>query len=431
MLITKLKVQAAKNPNDASWFELMGYMYESNRQYNKAIEAYNKANERDADDATYYRLSHCYYDMGNMKKALSSINSALNLNTDDLDDLEFKAVVLSEMGDHQGAIDIWDKVIEEVPEFAAGYHQRGYYKRLNGNLDDALEDLSMAIVLAPKNAYYYNSRALIYTQQGQNDLAEDDYRKVIELESKPEDYQCIPYAYLGLGDNEKAIACIDTIIARDTTSFDGYYNKACLYSRMNDKENALRYLRKSLELGNRHFGHISRDIDLDNIRNTDKFKALIDEFNHVDDDGDTAFGMRDNQAEGEETIGEVPFTKEDGVCKVKCRVNDLPLYFIFDTGASDVTLSMVEATFMVKNGYLSDSDIVGSQRYMDANGNVSVGTVINLKEVDFGGFTLNNVKASVVLNQKAPLLLGQSVLGRLGKIEIDNQRQVLKISHTK
>lgn len=431
MLITKLKVQAAKNPNDASWLVLMGYMYESKRQYTKAIEAYNKANERDADDATYYRLSHCYYDMGNMKKALSSINSALNLNTDDLDDLEFKAVVLSEMGDHQGAIGIWDKVIEEVPEYAAGYHQRGYYKRLNGDIDDALEDLSMAIVLEPKNAYYYNSRALIYTQQGQNELAEDDYRKVIELESKPEDYQCIPYAYLGLGDNEKAIACIDTIIARDTTSFDGYYNKACLYSRMNDKENALRYLRKSLELGNRHFGHISRDTDLDNIRNTDEFKALIEEFNDVADDGDTAFVLRDNQAEGEETIGEVPFTKEDGVCKVKCRVNDLPLYFIFDTGASDVTLSMVEATFMVKNGYLSDSDIVGSQRYMDANGNVSVGTVINLKEVDFGGFTLNNVKASVVLNQKAPLLLGQSVLGRLGKIEIDNQRQVLKISHTK
>ncbi|MBQ3732284.1 MAG: retroviral-like aspartic protease family protein, partial [Muribaculaceae bacterium] len=239
------------------------------------------------------------------------------------------------------------------------------------------------------------------------------------------------YAYLGLGDNEKAIACIDTIIARDTTSFDGYYNKACLYSRMNDKENALRFLRKSLELGNRHFGHMSRDADLDNIRDTDEFKALIEEFSDVTDDNDTAFGQRDNQAEGEETIGEVPFTKEDGVCRVKCRVNDLPLYFIFDTGASDVTLSMVEATFMVKNGYLSDSDIVGNQRYMDANGNVSVGTVINLKEVDFGGFTLNNVKASVVLNQKAPLLLGQSVLGRLGRIEIDNQRQVLKISHIK
>ena len=84
---------------------------------------------------------------------------------------------------------------------------------------------------------------------------------------------------------------------------------------------------------------------------------------------------------------------------------------------------------MVKNGYLSDSDIIGSQRYMDANGNVTVGTVINLKTVEFGDLTLNNVRASVVRNQKAPLLLGQSVLGRLGKVEIDNSKQVLKITH--
>jgi predicted aspartyl protease len=92
---------------------------------------------------------------------------------------------------------------------------------------------------------------------------------------------------------------------------------------------------------------------------------------------------------------------------------------------------MVEATFMMKNGYLSDNDVVGSQRYMDANGDVSVGTIINLKNVNFGGLDLNNVRASVVRNQKAPLLLGQSVLGRLGKIEIDNSKNVLKITHNK
>ena len=116
---------------------------------------------------------------------------------------------------------------------------------------------------------------------------------------------------------------------------------------------------------------------------------------------------------------------------MKCNVNGLPLHFIFDTGASDVTISMVEATFMMKNGYLSSSDVVGSQRYMDANGDVSVGTIINIKNVTFGGLDLNNVRASVVRNQKAPLLLGQSVLGRLGKIEIDNSNNVLKITHNK
>jgi predicted aspartyl protease len=83
---------------------------------------------------------------------------------------------------------------------------------------------------------------------------------------------------------------------------------------------------------------------------------------------------------------------------------------------------------MMKNGYLGKSDVVGNAYFTDASGNVNVGTVINLKNVDFGGLKLTNVKASVVQNQKAPLLLGQSVLGRLGKIEIDNSKHVLRIS---
>ncbi len=55
---------------------------------------------------------------------------------------------------------------------------------------------------------------------------------------------------------------------------------------------------------------------------------------------------------------------------MKCDINGLPLSFWLDTGASDVSLSMVEATFMMKNGYLDSNDVVGSSYYLDANGNV-------------------------------------------------------------
>ena len=130
----------------------------------------------------------------------------------------------------------------------------------------------------------------------------------------------------------------------------------------------------------------------------------------------------------EEITTEIPFTKENGICNVKCNINDLPLYFVFDTGASTVSLSMVEANFMMKNGYLDKKDVVGSQYFQDANGNISEGTIVNIRNVNFGGLKLENVKASVVRNQKAPLLLGQSVLGRLGKIEIDNSKHVLRIT---
>ena len=105
------------------------------------------------------------------------------------------------------------------------------------------------------------------------------------------------------------------------------------------------------------------------------------------------------------------------------------MHFIFDTGASDVSMSTVEATFMFKNDYLSERDVMGKANYMTANGEISEGTIVNLREVNFGGLSLTNVKASIVRSQAAPLLLGQSVLGKLGKIEIDNARHVLKITH--
>ena len=126
---------------------------------------------------------------------------------------------------------------------------------------------------------------------------------------------------------------------------------------------------------------------------------------------------------------EVPFTKDGGVCKVKCIINNLPLHFIFDTGASDVSISSVEATFMLKNDYLSSSDIIGRQNYMTADGNITEGTVINLRDVKLGEIHLKDIKASVVKNQSAPLLLGQSVFSKLGKIEIDNDNKVLKITY--
>lgn len=68
---------------------------------------------------------------------------------------------------------------------------------------------------------------------------------------------------------------------------------------------------------------------------------------------------------------------------------------------------------------------------MMANGEINAGTVINLRNVNFGGLDLNNIRAFVVHNQTAPLLLGQSILGRLGNIEIDNTRRVLRITYKK
>lgn len=117
--------------------------------------------------------------------------------------------------------------------------------------------------------------------------------------------------------------------------------------------------------------------------------------------------------------------KEGGVYTIPCKVNGLNLKFIFDTGAGDVSISMIEASFMLKNGYLSRDDIKGTQQYLDANGNISEGRKIILKEIEIAGLKLFNVEASIVNNLKAPLLFGQSAISKLGKISLSGNELVI------
>jgi aspartyl protease family protein len=123
----------------------------------------------------------------------------------------------------------------------------------------------------------------------------------------------------------------------------------------------------------------------------------------------------------------VKMTKEGGVYSVPIEINGIAMDFILDTGASDVSISLTEALFLMKQGKLTTDDIKGSQQYRTADGNISEGTVINLKTVKIGNKILHNVEASVVESMEAPLLLGQSALSKFGKISIDYKKLELKL----
>lgn len=424
--VAKLKVQKIKEPNEQSWDYDLGIVYERAAKYNKAIAYYKESLEKESNIITASRISSCYDDLGDYDKALEYCNQAIALDSVKANYLYEKANILDNAGRTQEAIKTMSDYIANTPDEPAGYYQRGWFKDHSGDIEGALEDYTMAITLQPNVAYAYLNRGVLYRLKGENAKAESDFKQVVRLDSIPEDAECSFYAYYYLGQKDKAIEVLNTILDKDKKG--NCYDAACLYSVMGEKEKALSYLRQSLEDGYRRFAHIKRDRDLNNIRNTEEFKVLLKEYEEkhlqeiaADADGDdSAYELK---------VEEISFTKEGGVCKVKCVINGLPLHFIFDTGATDVSISSVEATFMAKNDFLSSSDIIGKQNYQTADGNITEGTIINLKDVKLGSLHLNNIKASVVRNQAAPLLLGQSVLSKLGKIEIDNTKKVLRITH--
>lgn len=123
----------------------------------------------------------------------------------------------------------------------------------------------------------------------------------------------------------------------------------------------------------------------------------------------------------------IKMREKGGVFEIPVLINGSNMYFIFDTGASDITISEAEALFLIKQGTLEDEDILGTQEYTIADGSISEGTIINLRSVKLGNRELFNVKASIIHNMEAPILLGQSALAQFGKVTIDYNRNEITL----
>ena len=114
----------------------------------------------------------------------------------------------------------------------------------------------------------------------------------------------------------------------------------------------------------------------------------------------------------------IEMQETNGVYEVPCEVNGLRLKFIFDTGASSVSLSLDMAVFMLENDYLNENDIYDIVNIVQADGTTYEAYKVILKTLNIGGFILNNVDCVITPYQNAPLLLGQSAIQKLGKVSI-------------
>lgn len=427
-ITTRLKVEANKAPTESYWPYYLGVVYSCAEKYHKAAEAYKSAYKLDKNDVIAYQIAKTYDELGAYHEALKYCNEAIQADSSDYDYVLLSSVIKDDMGESVSAIEDLNKYVKMTADSYFGYYRRGWVKDHSGDTEGAIEDYTISITLEPRYTYAYLNRGVLYNLLGESELAKKDFEEVVARDTLKSETHT-PYALYYLGKKKEAVDFMQQLLSKNPDK-GLFYEATCLYSIMGDTEQSLAYLTKVFEAGYRRFAHIKRDRDLKNLRSTPGFKALLEKYERI----------HFNEAAKEETgteaplvteVVEVPFSKVGNVYKVPCKINNLPLHFIFDTGASDVSISNVEATFMMKNDYLKSTDVMGRQNYLTADGEICEGTVINLRTVNFAGLHLENVKASVVRNQSAPLLLGQSVLNRLGKIEIDNGKGLLKVTYNR
>ena len=118
--------------------------------------------------------------------------------------------------------------------------------------------------------------------------------------------------------------------------------------------------------------------------------------------------------------------EDGGVYKIPCLVNGAKMKLIFDTGASTVCLSETMAEYLLENEYLSKEDFVGTGKSSVADGRIVNNLHLNIRDIEISGLHLLNVEAVVIEGQKAPLLLGQTAISKLGRITINGNTLIIE-----
>ncbi|MBQ0016662.1 MAG: hypothetical protein KBT04_06725 [Bacteroidales bacterium] len=275
-LMSRLMIQANKEPSNFYWPYQIGMYYQYCDDYAMAIEWLAKANNLQESETTFSHIAQCYYELGVFDQALKAIDKAIERDNTFAPFYATKADICYELMGVDSSIALMDQAIALAPEFGWYYHHRGWHKSLKKDYEGALEDLTASVSLIPDYAYNYSVRGDCYHHLGDEASARRDYRKAIECDTIDSVPTCAYYAQYYLGNEEEAIRLLNKSL--ESKERGAHYDAACLYSEMGKKNLALEHLRKAFEEGWCRFRHLELDSDLDNIRQEPEYKVLVKEY---------------------------------------------------------------------------------------------------------------------------------------------------------
>ncbi|MEO1513661.1 MAG: tetratricopeptide repeat protein [Bacteroidota bacterium] len=170
-----------KDPQNAEAFFMMGRVFEDLGDENRAINSYQTAVENDP------QLQEVWLKLGNLfakkknKIALRYFDSAIELDTSDINALFAKGNYLHSNGQLDEAIALYKKINRIDIQYPDSYYNAGLAYMEKDSIPKAYGYFDLAIKMQPTFALAYYYRGLSAQLQGKFDQARNDYQQTLNL----------------------------------------------------------------------------------------------------------------------------------------------------------------------------------------------------------------------------------------------------------
>jgi serine/threonine protein kinase/Tfp pilus assembly protein PilF len=258
-----------------------------------ARQMFNRAIEIDADYALAYTgvadsssLLFMYHDARDFNKNQADIASkkALELAPDLAEAHVARGISVTLSGKFDEAEREFEAAMRLDPKLFEAPYYYGRARKAQGRLADAAKLFERAEMVRPED--YQSPGLLVDVYEGMGLVAEAAEArrrtaKVIAswLELNPDDARACVFGAINLaalGDSEGAQALATRAMAVDPDDPMLLYNIACMYARLGKPEEALRHLEISVDKGMGHKDWIAHDGDLESIRESPRYKAILE-----------------------------------------------------------------------------------------------------------------------------------------------------------
>ncbi len=233
-------------PDDAAYYN-MGNAYGELGEYQKAINAYQKAIEIKLDmHEAYNNMGNAYNELKKYQKAINACQKAIEIKPDNHEAYNNMGNAYNGLKEYQKAINVYQKAIEIKPNDMAYYNMGVVYKELK-EYQKAINAYQKAIEIKP-NDVAYNNMGDAYDELKEYQKAINAYQKGIEIKPNDVAYNNMGNAYGELKEYQKAINAYQKAIEIKPDKHEAYYNMGNAYGKLGEYQKAINAYKKAIEI---------------------------------------------------------------------------------------------------------------------------------------------------------------------------------------
>ncbi len=162
-----------------------GVTFYNQKEFSKAIQAYQKAIELEPTYVeAYNNLGIIYQMMGDVDRAFGVYQKATEINPGYEKGYNNLGILLLLKGRDEEALEAFQKALAINPNNIASYLHLGILFKNKGQCDEAIESYQKALAIDPLHRETHYNIALLYEQLGKLEMAISHYQQFIQLSSK-------------------------------------------------------------------------------------------------------------------------------------------------------------------------------------------------------------------------------------------------------